>query len=259
MPPGLVVVAIILSMTSRLSDTATASAHLEAGRYPEAERAYRQILAERAASEPWNALGIVLRQDKVDSRKQSSAFRRAIQMQNDFLPAYQNLGRCCQLQEHFSQAEQVYRAMIQLWPRNAEAHDQLGWMLREQKQSQSAIPFLQTAVRLQPGNVDLHFHLGLLFNDAYDLNGAEHVLRDALAIKPDHLPAQRELAVVLWRQNQFDTALKMYDDILARDPENVDGRNGRAELLLLMGDYERGWLDYEWRWQDKKIQRNISF
>jgi tetratricopeptide (TPR) repeat protein len=234
------------------NDLAIADAHLEAGRFADAERAYRHILAQRVSPAPMNSLGITLaRQGRLAEAE--AAFRNAIQIQQDFLPAYENLGRCCQLQEHFADAEQVYRIIIQLSPGDAEAYDHLGWAMREQKKIQPAIPFLQTAVRRRPENSDFHFHLGLLFSDAYELDAAMEALNHALAINPNHSAAQRELAVVLWRQNRFDEAMAIFNAMLARDPQNIDGRLGRAELLLLMGDYEQGWPEYEWRWQDAKF------
>lgn len=236
-------------MSAGTDELVVAQAHLNAERYVEAERAFRAAMAGGASPMALNGLGITLaKQGRVNEAEQF--FRRAIQMDGGFVPAYENLARCCRMQDHFAEAEQVYRTMIQRWPGNAGNYDHLGWMLREQKRQAEAVPLLQKAVEIQPGNTEYRYHLGLLYNDLYDLENALGALNAVILLHPHHKESRRERAVVLWRQNKFDEAARELDAVLAEHPTYLEAFQGRAELRLLMGELGRGFKEYECRWDD---------
>src|SRR5439155_12679167 len=41
-------------------------------------------------------------------------------------------------------------------------------------------------------------------------------------------------------------------------PDFADAHNDLALLLLLRGDFERGWREYEWRWRTKHVRSPMS-
>jgi hypothetical protein len=62
---------------------------------------------------------------------------------------------------------------------------------------------------------------------------------------------------------RVDEALDSYDRAIALKSDYASGYVNRALGLLLAGQYERGWADYEWRWKDSsswviKEKRNFS-
>jgi tetratricopeptide (TPR) repeat protein len=99
-------------------DPDCASAHanmavsfVQAGQLDEAESHYRKALAVRATAETHNGLGYVLaRQDRTEDA--IAEFRKAIDANPKFVPAYNNLAEALVKQGKLEEAEQAYRRSL---------------------------------------------------------------------------------------------------------------------------------------------------
>jgi hypothetical protein len=89
-------------------------------------------------------------------------------------------------------------------------------------QLEEALARIEEKLRATPDSADLFNGRGLLRVEAMDLDGAEA---------------------------DFDAAI-------ALAPEFVGGHNNLAHLLLMRGDYRRGWVEYDWR---KKIPEYAAY
>jgi tetratricopeptide (TPR) repeat protein len=69
----------------------------------------------------------------------------------------------------------------------------------------------------------------------------------ALALEPDSIEALINRAGALQELRRFDEALATYDHAVALAPDSAAAQANRALLLLLTGDFARGWPAYEWR------------
>ena len=91
------------------------------------------------------------------------------------------------------------------------------------------------------------------FAEALALRG-EGRCAEALALLDEHLAHGAPAALLLnlrglVRQDAMDLdgALADFDAALALDPDLVEAHYNRGQVLLLHGDYERGWPEYAWR------------
>jgi hypothetical protein len=57
------------------------------------------------------------------------------------------------------------------------------------------------------------------------------------------------LGLVLSEFGRHVEAVAHYEEALRRAPQNADAHHNRAQAWLLMGDWTRGWSEYEWRWK----------
>ena len=95
--------------------------------------------------------------------------------------------------------------------------------------------------------------VGALSNRAVTLQALDRLdealasLDRALALDPGSIEALTNRAGVLQELRRFDEALATYDRAVAIAPDNVEAQINRALLLLLTGDFARGWPAYEWR------------
>ncbi len=71
----------------------------------------------------------------------------------------------------------------------------------------------------------------------------------AIGAKPDYGGAWYNRGALLHEMLRFDEALRDYDRAIALNPDSADAQWNKALLLLITGDYERGWRLYEWRWK----------
>ncbi len=88
-----------------------------------------------------------------------------------------------------------------------------------------------------------------------DLAAAEGTARLAMRIAPGDPAAHTLLGVALFRQARFDEALAEYEAAIAIDANYAEARAARAILWLLHGDYARGLVEFEWRWQTGRVTR----
>jgi hypothetical protein len=103
-------------------------------------------------------------------------------------------------------------------PLLASAYNQLGLALAVQGKYAEAEASYFAALRHNPGYAEVHSNLGNLYQE----------------------------------QGRLVEALASYDLALVHDPQAASTHWNRALSLLQAGDFERGWLEYEWRWQRKQ-------
>jgi pentatricopeptide repeat protein len=117
-------------------DPNCASAHfnlavalVQAGAFGEAESHYRKALPGRPTAETHNGLGYVLaRQGRADEGV--AEFRKAIDVNPKFTPAYNNLAEALVKQGKLEEAEHYYRRSLAEKP-SAAVHNALGVVLRK--------------------------------------------------------------------------------------------------------------------------------
>ena len=101
-----------------------------------------------------------------------------------------------------------------------------------------------------------HNNLGLALADQGKLDEAEYHYREAIRIQPDYAEAYNNLGIVLRDLSKFDGALACWEEALRLKPQYAAPRLNRALVWLLMGNFEQGWTEYEWRWTKKgMVQR----
>jgi Flp pilus assembly protein TadD len=124
-------------------DPHCASAHVnlavtfvQAGNLGEAESHYRQALPERPTAETHNGLGYVLaRQGRTDEA--AAEFRKAIDIDATFTPAYNNLAEALAQQGKLDEAADTYRRSLAQKP-SAGVYNALGAVLRRLGKTQEA-------------------------------------------------------------------------------------------------------------------------
>jgi hypothetical protein len=73
----------------------------------------------------------------------------------------------------------------------------------------------------------------------------------ALAIEPDCAEAHCNRGNLLGDLRQFDEALRSFDRAVAVDPGYAQAYFSRSFVHLVLGDYQKGWADFEWRWRNE--------
>ena len=108
--------------------------------------------------------------------------------------AHYGLGMILMNQNRRSEAEQHFRAAIQVEPEYQQGHYGLGLLLRQQGQLAEARTEFETALRLDPNDHKAHGNLGFILIQQSNFQEAENHLRAALEINPDDALARDALA-----------------------------------------------------------------
>jgi Flp pilus assembly protein TadD len=154
----------------------------------------------------------------------------------------------------------------------AEALINMGNALGDQNRLEEAVAAFLQAWEVDPKNEHAPNNLGVMLNKLGRYGEAYDYLTKALAPDPrmpralahwngEELPGGflRQLPSVhlnlgnaLHGLGRIDEAIEAHRRALSINPEIVEGHNDIALALLLAGQYEEGWREFEWRWQEEK-------
>lgn len=178
----------------------------------------------------------------------SDCFALATTFQPDHAEAHRQLGLQALARGRPGEALEMLRKAATLQPDNARVHNDLGASFMRMQQPEEALAAFRRAVALAPDYASAHSNLGfLLLREFEQLNEAEAHIEQALRIDPDHAGALCNRILVLQYRGQLNTVLELCDSLIARGINTQELRLNRALALLTLGDFERGWPDYEMR------------
>ena len=113
-----------------------------------------------------------------------------------------------------------------------------------------AAELLSRATHISPQTWQLHYNLGRALGMAGRYEDEVAAYQRAIAIKPDSVETHVNLGVALRDMHRFDDALKVFKKAVSLNPNDASARTNRAQTNLLLGVFEHGWREYEWRWRD---------
>ena len=270
-----------------------AEVHLRNQDLPAAQAAY-ETLCQRVPEDydAWLGLGIV-NASRGDYPAAEQAFQHALSLQSDLPQAHFNLGRLAGLHEQWSEAEKHQRAVLALQPGNLRVYLELGVSLEQQGKMLEAEKTYLQALNLDGSRAELHTALSRVLREQGRLGEAAAPIERALQLQPDFPLAQLEMGHLLRRQRKYEAALEhyqrftqlapqerltflanyggvlaelergeealaCYDEIVRLHPQSADAHLSRAQQLLVLGRFEEGWEEYEWRLRWPKWQQDNS-
>lgn len=163
-------------------------------------------------------------------------------------------GRCYMDRGAVEQALPLFERAAALSPGYAAAHSMLGICYRRLDRRDEACTAFSRALALAPRDVAALNGLGNAFLEAEDFEKAIAHYRQALAVKPDFASAQKNLAFTLGLANRIDEARAAFEHLVAMVPDNQEAHMDYGLFLLSVGDYAKGWQEYEHRWQVAKFE-----
>src|SRR5450759_1919559 len=179
--------------------------HHQAGRLPQAEALYRQVL-QVAPNHPdaLHMLGVIARQNgKYETAVE--LISKAIRL-NPSSSMYCNLGATLRNKGKHDAAVESYLKALAIKPDFAEAHSNLGIALKEQAKLDAAVESYLKALAIKPDFAEAHYNLGLVLKEQDRLDAAVESYRKALAIKSDYAEAHNNLGDALKEQGKLDAA-----------------------------------------------------
>src|SRR5262245_12360233 len=172
-----------------------AIAHHEAGRFAQADAAYRAILAHDARNvDALHFLGFLAFQ-RGEHERAAELIARALTLHPANARAQQNLGNAYQALGRTQDAAACFERARALAPDLVEAHYNLGIAYRDLGRRDEAAAAFRDALRLQPALAAAHYCLGHLHCDEDRLPEAKACFREALRLNPDYAEARWSLAM----------------------------------------------------------------
>ena len=237
--------------------TALATASFDKKDYAVATDLLMQILRLDPDSPPAHGnLAVALWRTKHPARAEALC-RRALALNPDYVAAHRLLPELLRERRDVDGALAAYDRLLQLDPDNVIALNNAGLMLRTAGRSEEADAQFARAIALKPGDSLIRFNQLASRRDDEFIEEAIQCCRRSLERMPDNADVLTNLAVTLHFAGRFDEASAYIERAVAIDPESHQAHFNFAALLLLRGDYARGWREYEHRWhvaEHKKSQ-----
>ena len=185
-------------------------------------------------------------QDRGNFSEAESIFRQVINIDPNNAYAYNNLGNALYKQGKLEQAISSFRKVIELNPNLALAYNGLGNALEKQGNSEQAITNYQQAVELDPNYAPAYNGLGNALYDQGKLEQAIASFQKAIELNPNYAHAYNNLGNALRQQGKLEQAIANYQQALSLP--NQEGSPSSAHALAYNG------LGYVLEQQDKLEQ-----
>ena len=146
------------------------------------------------------------------------------------------------LQDRKEQATTLLSDILKEDPKDDEAlaiRASLLMMTGSKDQLQSAINDLQTVVSRLPDNPVVRFNLGRAHLAKGNIQQAKIQFEESLKLRPDYLLPRIALAQLLQQNQEYGKVVQMASEILAYDPNNVQGKLLRTRSLIGMGELKQ--------------------
>jgi tetratricopeptide (TPR) repeat protein len=183
------------------------------GRLDEAAARLERAIAAQPANGALHQRLAAVHKERGRPAAAEASLRRAGELAPGDYSVHLDLGGLLSASGRWAEAVVCFRKAVQSSPKSTEAINQLGVALRAQGRYEEALDCFRRALRLEPQRPELLYNLGNTLADSHRSAEAVGVFRRLLALKPDHVPGHVHLAFA----------------------------------LLVMGEFEEGWKEYEWR------------
>jgi tetratricopeptide (TPR) repeat protein len=254
------------------------------------ERALALALAPES-SQALNALGNA-RFGQGDMEEAIASYQRAIELAPSNHEAYINLGNAYMRQDRFESAVpvyeqgvrclpsdrdpvvllgiaylktrasekaiQVFSKAVELDPNYAVSHQLLGHALVQSRYFQQTIPCFERALFLDPRNHEAHNGLGTALEGLGEFANADVAFRAALALQPESVEYLVNVGLNMARQRD-PSGIELLERAIQIDPNHFEAHYALAEVLLATGFYERGFQEYEWRWNSPDLSKSVRY
>lgn len=152
--------------------------------------------------------------------------------------------------QDWERAIALYDQVIAVEPAHAEAHYKRANALRLSGRLEEALAGYDRAIALKSDYAHAYCNRGVVLQKLGRREAAMLSYERATALDPTDVMAHYNRALLMQDFSRWEEALASYDRAVELNPQFADAQYNRAMAQLFVGDFERGWRGYEWRWQN---------
>ncbi len=157
----------------------------------------------------------------------------------------------------YAEALTYSQKAIDLYPDYLQAYINSALALAELSRPQEALKICMRALELGSEEVDVHCITAAVLVRLGRFAEALAHAEKALVISPGSAVAHNNAATALALLHKYDESLKQFDHAIAAAPDEPEYKYAQASIYMLLGDYGRGFENYEARLLSKKLQSSI--
>lgn len=224
------------------------------GRLQEAGDLYESILAtDPHNSDALHLLGLIALQTQ---KFQSAAdlISQAINQSPDNPLFYCNQGVAMKNLGHYHAAIESYNNAVRLKPDYADAYNNRGVSQKELQLYSYALESFKQAILHRPQFAEAYSNSGIVLHRRGQLKAAIDSFNTAISLQPNFGPAYCYRGAVFKDQHHFEAALCDFEQAIALNPQDAEAQSHISTTLLMLGEFQKGWALYDWRWKNKDFR-----
>ncbi|HEY8288467.1 MAG TPA: glycosyltransferase family 9 protein [Acetobacteraceae bacterium] len=149
--------------------------------------------------------------------------------------------------KRFGEASGICNDVLAAAPEHPAALALLGIVTAMTGDPDRGVALLQRAVTLRPGNASWYAHLSSLCRTTYRMREALENGQESVRLEPNNADHLVNLSLIFTDADDRERAVACLLRAVGLKHDHADGHLALAQNLLASGDFEPGWLEYEWR------------
>jgi len=186
---------------------------------------------------------------------------RALALQPDSIAALFNRGNALQSLDRLEDALASYDRVLQLDPTHISSLINKGNVLHRLQRYAEALACHEQVLARFPQDAATLFNRANALRELERYDEALASYNQAISVDPGKLDALSNRGNLLLDLNRHEDASRSFSDAIALAPAYAAAHWNLAVTRLLLGDFERGWEEHEWRWDYHplgQIRRNFN-
>jgi len=152
-------------------------------------------------------------------------------------------------QGNASQAERVYRSVVEREPNHVNAWCYLGIALHDLRQYAQSVAAYERALSLQPKFPIALNNMGNSLRYLGRVQEADNAFQKAIDLTPDYFNAYRNRGTLHAWTGRVDLAFKYYHQAMLINPTDAELHRNLGVIHLYQGNFKEGWREYDYRWK----------
>jgi tetratricopeptide (TPR) repeat protein len=180
-------------------------------------------------------------QNKVNEdmlRRAIEQFQKVTEKDPKDVESWLMLGRLDRVNHNSVEAEKAFKKVLDQDANNEEALTGLAMVYSEVGDTKNAIEMLRVVTTKNPNPRTLSA-LANFYEQTHDYTSAIDAWRQALQMDPENSRIKRALAEDMVRIEHLDEALKLYSEIAAADPRDIQVQLQMSAIYRLKGDFAK--------------------
>ena len=187
--------------------------------------------------------------DLGDYQNAIAVLRQAIALQPTDPDLYHAIGTALRLMGHDEDALMAWQGALRVDPTYGPALHDSALLLQKRGELARAGDLFQRLAAAHADHFEAVFNRAVVLYKEDNLLAAERWFHQASRLKPDDPRPLINLAMIYRVWGFPDRAVACLDHAITIDPERIEAHWNLANVLLLSGDYARGFAAYEWRFR----------
>ena len=194
----------------------------QTGQDAQAIKYFKQALSIRERADIYNNIGVI-QINKGEYGKAVNSFKKALNLNISYIPAFYNLGLTMYYARAYDNAIDIFGDLVKakgLMPKMlVSAHNDLGCAYKRKGKVENAIQHFEMAITLDKSFDRPYVNLGNIYCEQGKWDEAKEKYEKALSVNPNCAAAINGLGVLAFEKGDFDQAKTLFDKAFVLDKQ----------------------------------------